>query len=83
MLHVGTELLHCPVAKQVIEELDPVISRVYPVSHEKDIVEPLRYCTLVGLTRPFDIWTGGQVTAKYFKISLFKPLIFNMLIFSL
>ena len=42
MLHVGTESLQYPVAKQVIKELDPVILRVYPELHEKDIVEPLR-----------------------------------------
>ena len=72
MLHVGTESLQCPVAKQVIEEFDPVIFRVYPVLHEKYIVEPLRYWSLVGITRPFDNWTDGQVTAKYFKISLIQ-----------
>ena len=69
MLHVGTESLQYPVAKQVIEELDPDISRVYPASQEKDIVEPLRYCTLVGFTFPFDSWTDGQVTANYFEIN--------------
>ena len=70
MLHVGTESLQYPGAKQVIKELDPVTSRVQPVSHEKDIVEPLRYWSLVGPTCPFNNWTDGQVTAKYFKISL-------------
>ena len=68
MLHVGTESLQYPVAKQVIKELDPVIFRVYPELHEKDIAEPLRYWSLVGLTCPFNNWTDGQVTAKYFFI---------------
>ena len=68
ILHVGNESFQYPVAKQVIEELDPVISRVYPVSHENVIVEPLRSCSLVGFTCPFGKWSDGQVTASHFDI---------------
>ena len=38
MLHVGIVSLRYPVAKQVIEEFDPVVFRVYPESHKKEIV---------------------------------------------
>ena len=49
ILHLGLAVFQYPEAKQVADELDPVVSRMYPVLHEKEIVEPFRYCPFSGV----------------------------------
>ena len=69
ILHLGVEAFQYPEAKQVADELDPVVSSVYPILHKKEIVVPLRYCpfSILGDIWPFDKDIVGQVTTKMYK----------------
>ena len=66
MLQLGTVSLQNPVSEQDIEELDPVVFKVYPALHEKEIVLLNGYCPftleLLLLSLPLISSITSQVT---------------------